>query len=84
MIARCILLWIRGLSYDLLAADIFVGNAPLGFDEVRFAITVLGSIQTGTSTIILLLFWVNFGNVAVKRKYACVFPIASRVWHAID
>ena len=55
-------------SFTSLARDTGVINAPWGNARTERAITALGAMQTATSTLVLILFFINFGKITITRK----------------
>ncbi len=62
----------QGASVTELQAAITIegGGATLGYAGTATAITVLGLLQTITSTAIVVIFFLNFGPLIVRRRWA--------------
>ncbi len=58
---------LRPCSIKTLQDDIYIGDSPLGTHGTSVAIRVLGFLQTATSTIIVILFFVNFGKLSIQH-----------------
>ena len=67
-------LWLL-CRFGALVEHTVVGNAPLGSTATRIAINSLGAVQTATSSLVLFLFFVNFGAIRLRRLY-----VSFRVW----
>lgn len=56
-------------SRHSLVEDTGIVNAPIGSSATDDAIGVLGFIQSATSTLVTLLFFLNYGPLIVKRRW---------------
>jgi hypothetical protein len=55
---------------DLIESTTISGSlGPLGYHQTDTCISILGFLQTATSTAVVLLFFINYGKLTVKRRW---------------